>query len=263
MPAMTRPHMVTIGPSALRSTCRSTISRSRIPDARATSTWSAAPASTIDCLVTRLIRASAPSARDRAGSVRWCTVPVNPSPLPVTGNQPSWTPKTATRAMAETKDGTEAARVVPPTTVESIQVPRRTAASTPAPTPRTTKSTVAYATRVSVVGKRVASRSATWSLYLKERPRSSWTQSPSQRPYCTTRGSSRWYWALTSSSFSGESLSRPPARKTAGSPGAAYTAAKMTKEAARSVASSPASRREIRASMRDQPFFEPSSAAHG
>lgn len=45
--------------------------------------------------------------------------------------------------MAETNEGTDAASVVPPTTAESIQVPRRTAARIPAPTPRTTKSTVA------------------------------------------------------------------------------------------------------------------------
>ena len=94
------------------------------------------------CRVTRLMIASAPSAIERAGRVRWWTVPAKPVPPPVTGNQPSCTPNSETSAMAATKEGTEAARVVPPTTAESTQ-PRRTAASTPAPTPSRTNSTVA------------------------------------------------------------------------------------------------------------------------
>ena len=71
MLAMIRPHIVTTGPSELRSTCRQMIFAGDRPKLRATSTCSRFCCSTMVCRVTRLTTASAPMASAIDGRVRW------------------------------------------------------------------------------------------------------------------------------------------------------------------------------------------------
>lgn len=154
MPETSRPETVTIGPSALRNTWRRSTANRGAPRLSATSTCSRPSWSSIALRVTRVTRAMKVTESAIAGSTTWCSWSSRPVPLPMVGNQPSFTPNTDRSTIAAAKDGTAAPTVTSSSTALSVRVPRRSAPSAPAPMPTTAISTVATATSSSDAGSR-------------------------------------------------------------------------------------------------------------
>ena len=107
------------------------------------------------------------------------------------------------------------------------------AESTPKLRPTTTIISAASAVSSNVGPMRGLIASATDCCWLIESPRSPLTARPTQLPYCTKNGSSRWYFARSAWRVSGETRF-PPSSAASGLPGARYVIEKITNDAARS-----------------------------
>lgn len=162
---------------------------------------------------------------------------------PGPGNQPSWTEKSDTSAMALTNEGVAVATPVPSSTVRST-APGRRAAMMPPATPRTATSSAEYPTSSAVPGRRETMREPTSWWNWVERPKSPCRTPPSHFAYWTGSGSSRWYCVRSAATASGVA-GRPWSRKDTGSPGARCTVPNTMNEVTSSTATRP-SRRLIR-----------------
>ena len=125
----------------------------------------------------------------------------------------------------------------------SIGVPLRAAETMPAGTPITSAISIEHTASSAVTGSLLASSSETGIRLRSDSPKSPRRTLPIQRPYCTTSGRSRWYFARIAATTAGSCSS--PASAIAGSPGKSCWSEKISTETTNSVGTSTASRRAM------------------
>src|SRR6266566_507426 len=140
--AIVMPATVVIGIAAFRRTWRLITCLPGIPRLTAVCTCSRSPSPRTDALVTRATIASDEIASAKAGNVRCRMLSTRPAPLPMAGNQPSFTANTRMSTIAATNAGM-AAEMAVTTTVLVSSTPGRSPATSPIPIPNTRISSMA------------------------------------------------------------------------------------------------------------------------
>ena len=130
-----------------------------------------------DTRVTRTTTANAEAASAIAGSVRCEIVPPKPEPVPNAGNHPRLTANTDSSTIAATNEGIAAKMVLIAITALST-APRRSPASNPSPTPKTTIRMEAYSTSSAVTPMRWPMSVETGSRNAIDVPRSPCSTTP-------------------------------------------------------------------------------------
>ena len=143
--------------------------------------------------------------------------------------------------MPSQKCGTESPESARRLAAASTTVPLRTAETMPAGMPIRSAMAIEQTASSMVTGSFEASSSRTGMRLRSDSPKSPRSTRPSQRPYCTGIGRSRWYRARMAATATGSCSS--PASATAASPGRSCWSEKISTETKKSVGTSTTSRR--------------------